>query len=85
MRRPSTGQPAERTSKATSAAIDAHIRAVEAAAGKLTSEQADRLRALLPASANTVRRAKDVRRTRVPSPARPSETAPTYRLFPALK
>jgi hypothetical protein len=60
MRRPSTGQPAERASKAPSAAVDIHIRAVEAAAGKLTPEQADRLRALLPAPANLVRRTKDV-------------------------
>jgi hypothetical protein len=60
VRRPSTGQPAERASKAPSAAIDTHIRAVEAAAGKLTPEQADRLRALLPAPANMVRRTKDV-------------------------
>ena len=42
------------------ATIDAHIRAVEAAAGKLTPEQVGRLRALLPPPANTVKRTSDM-------------------------
>ena len=61
MRRPSTGQIADRAGKAADAAtIDAHIRAVEAAAGKLTPEQVGRLRALLPPPANTVKRTSDM-------------------------
>jgi Flp pilus assembly protein TadB len=45
----------------TCTTLDAHIRAIEAAAGKLTPEQADRLRAQLRVPADTVeRRAGDL-------------------------
>ena len=44
----------------THIALDAHIRAIEAAAGKLTPEQAERLRSLLPAPADEVTRTSDL-------------------------
>ena len=68
MDRPLTGKLADlhgreaRARKATNARItlNTHIAAIATAAGELTPEQADRLRALLPASADAVMRTSDL-------------------------